>query len=134
VRVAFQVLGQHGQDGLALRVVDAFADGDHAAAVAFVDGLHVGQEVVQHEGALGHVDQVRAVVGELLAQRAGRGQEAGVAAHHHAHVHAGQRRVVQVGAGKGLGHEARRTGKPGVWSLSTRSLSMVLGMWMQRSG
>jgi hypothetical protein len=37
VRVAFQVLGQHGQDGLALRVVDAFADGDHAAAVALVD-------------------------------------------------------------------------------------------------
>ena len=23
--------------------------------------------------------------------------------------------------------------KPGVWSLITRSLSMVLGMWMQRS-
>jgi 6-phosphofructokinase 1 len=25
-------------------------------------------------------------------------------------------------------------GKPGVWSLPTRSLSMVLGMWMARSG
>ena len=25
-------------------------------------------------------------------------------------------------------------GKPGVWSLPTRSLSMVLGMWMLRSG
>jgi hypothetical protein len=115
-------------------VVDAFADGDHAAAVALVGGLHVGQEAVDLEGALGHVDQVRAVVGELLAQRRGRGQEAGVPPHHHAHVDARQRRVVEVGAGKGLGHEARRAGKPGVWSLSTRSLSMVLGMWMQRSG
>jgi hypothetical protein len=32
-------------------------------------------------------------------------------AHHHAHVHAGQRGVVEVGAGKGLGHEARRAGE-----------------------
>ncbi|MDT4863598.1 hypothetical protein FQZ97_983110 [compost metagenome] len=33
--------------------------------------------------------------------------------HHHAHVHAGQRGVVEVGTGKGLCHEARRRGKAG---------------------
>jgi hypothetical protein len=115
-------------------IVDAFGHGDHAAAVAFVGGLHVGQELLEHEGAFGQVDQVRAVVGKFLAQRGGGRQEARVAAHHHAHVDAGQGGVVQVGAGKGLGDEARRRGKPGVWSLPTRSLSMVLGMWMQRSG
>jgi hypothetical protein len=97
--------------GVAGGVVDAFAHGHHAAAIAFVGGLHVGQELVQHEHALGHVDQVRAVVGELLAQRAGGGQEARMAAHHHTQVDARQRRVVQVGAGKGLGHETRRAGE-----------------------
>ena len=109
--VLLEVLGQHGQDRPPRGVVDAFADGNHAAAVAFMRSLHVGQEAVDLEHPLGHVDEVRAVVWELLAQRAGRGQEAGVAAHHDADVNAGQRGVVEVGAGKGQRHEARRTGE-----------------------
>jgi hypothetical protein len=40
-----EVLGQLRQHRLAGGVVDAFADRDHAAAVAVVGGLHVGQEL-----------------------------------------------------------------------------------------
>ena len=48
------------------------------------------------------------VVLELAAERRGGGEEAGVAAHDHADVHAGQGAVVQVGAGEGLAHELGR--------------------------
>ena len=107
VVVVLQVLGQLRQHRLPAGIVDALADGDHAAAVAGVHGLHVGEELAQIEHPLGQVDQVRTVVRKLLAQRAGGGQEARVPAHHHAQVDARQRGVVEVGAGKGLGHEAR---------------------------
>ena len=56
--------------GCALGVVDAFGDRDHAAAVALVGRLHVGQELSMSNVALRQVDQVRAVVGEFLAERA----------------------------------------------------------------
>jgi hypothetical protein len=70
-----------------------------------------GQKLLQHKGAFGQVNQVRAVVGKLLAQGRGGGQKAGVAPHHHPHVDAGQRGVVQVGTGKGLRDKARRRRK-----------------------
>jgi hypothetical protein len=44
VRVVLQVLGQQGGHRRAAGVVDAFADGNHAAAVALVGAFHVGQE------------------------------------------------------------------------------------------
>ena len=56
---------------------------------------------------------MRAVVGEFFAQRGGRSQEAGVAAHDHADIDAGQGGVVEVGPGKGLRHKARRRRKAG---------------------
>jgi hypothetical protein len=87
--------------------VDAFGYGNHAAAIALVHAFHVGQEILQIERALGQVDQVRAVVGKLFAQRGGSGQKARMAPHHDADIHAGQGRVVQVGPGEGLRDEAR---------------------------
>jgi hypothetical protein len=108
VRVPFQVLGQLDEHRRAGGVVDALADRHHAAPVALHRRLDVEQEALDVEDALGQVDQVRPVVGELLAQRRGGGQEAGVPPHHHADVDAGQTRVVEVGAGKGLGDETRR--------------------------
>ena len=61
--------------------------------------------------ALRQIDQMRAVVGEFLAERGSRGEEAGMAAHHHRDIDAGQGGVVEIGAGEGLGDEARRRGK-----------------------
>ena len=75
--------------------------------------LHLGQKLFQHEAAFRQVDQVRAVVDELAAERRRRGQEAGMAPHHDADVHAGQRGVIQVGAGERLRHEARGGRKSG---------------------
>ena len=94
--------------GAPVFVVDAFRRRDHAAAVLGVGRLHVGEELVDDEGALRQVDQVRAVAGELARQRRGGGEEAGVAAHDHRAIDARQRGVVEVGAGEGLGDEARR--------------------------
>ena len=72
-----------------------------------VHRLDVGEELLEHEGALGQVDQVRAVVGGFSAERGGGGEEAGMSPHHHADVHAGQRGIIEVGAGEGLRDEAR---------------------------
>ena len=113
MRVALQVLGQLGGDGLSRGIVNAFGHRHDAAAQAVVGGLHVGQEALHRELALGQVDQVRAVVVVLAAQRRGRRQKPGVPPHDHGHVHARQRGVVQVGPRKGLGHEARGRGKAG---------------------
>ena len=88
--------------------MDAFGRRDHAAAVLGVGRLHVGEELVDDERALRQVDQVRPVARELARQRAGGGEEAGVAAHDHRAIDARQRGVVEVGAGEGLGDEARR--------------------------
>ena len=70
--------------------------------------LHVGQELVDDEGALGQVDQMRAVVGIFARERRGRGEEAGVPAHDDRDIDAFQRRIVEIGAREGLGDEARR--------------------------
>ena len=51
---------------------------------------------------------MRAVARILARQRRGGGQEAGVASHHHGAIDARQRRIVEIGAGEGLGDEARR--------------------------
>ena len=93
--------------------MDALGHRHDAAAQAVVSGLHIGQEALHRELALGQVDQVRAVIVVLAAQRRGRCQKPGVPPHDHGHVHARQRGVVQVGACKGLGHEARGRGKAG---------------------
>ena len=74
-------------------------------------GLDFCKKSVDLESALGQVDQVRAIVWPR-AQRSRRGrQEAGMPAHHDTHVDAGQRRVVQVRAGKSLRHETRGAGE-----------------------
>ena len=59
--------GELGDDRRAGFVVDAFQGRDHAAAVLGVGSLHVGEELVDDEGALRHVDQVRPVAGNLRA-------------------------------------------------------------------
>ena len=43
-------------------VVYAFGDCDDAAAVLSMTVFHVGQEILEAEDALGHIDQVRPVV------------------------------------------------------------------------
>ena len=91
--------------------MNALGDGDDAAAVLLVDRLHVGEELVDDEGALGQVDQMRAVVRVLARERRGGGEEAGVAAHDDGAIDALQRGVVEIGAHEGLRDEARRRGK-----------------------
>ena len=106
MRIAFHLAAQLGDDGVALAVMDAFGGGDHAAAVLVVSGLDIRNEFFQTEGAFRNVDQVRAIVGKLLAQRRRRRQKAGVPAHHHGQVHPGQGGIVQVGAHKRLDDKA----------------------------
>ena len=106
---SFSVLPHElGDDRLALVVVDALGGCDDAAAVALESLLHVGEELVDDEGAFGQIDEVRAVVGIFARERRGRGQEARMAAHHHGAIDAVQRDVVEIGAGEGLHDEARR--------------------------
>ena len=105
--VLLQVFRQPSQHRGAGRIVDALGHGHDAAAVAFVSRLHVMQELLQVEHPLGQINQVRTVVRELLAQCRRGGQEPGVPAHHDADINAWQRSVVQIHAGKGLGHETR---------------------------
>ena len=107
MRVLLDHLGELGDDRLALLVVDAFADRDHAATVLLERRLHVGQEVVDRENPLGQVDEMRPVIGILARQRGGRRQEAGVPAHDDRAIDALQRVVVEIGAHEGLNHEAR---------------------------
>ena len=90
--------------------MDALGDGDDAAAMALEGRLDVGKELVDDESALRHVDEMGAVVGIFARQRRGRGEEAGVAAHHHRDIDAFQRQIVEIGAGEGLRHKARRRG------------------------
>ena len=108
VRVLLRLADELGDDRLALLVVDAFGGRDDAAPVLLVDVLHVGEELVDDEGALRQIDEMRAVAWIFARQRRGRGEEARVASHHDRAVDAGQRRVVEVGAGEGLRDEARR--------------------------
>ena len=70
------------------------------------DLLHVGEELVDDEGALRQIDEMGAVVGIFARQRRSRGEEAGVPAHHHRAIDAFQRLIVEIGAGEGLGDEA----------------------------
>ena len=114
MRVLLHLADELGDDRLALLVVDAFGDGDDAAPVPLERRLHVGEELVDDEGALGQIDQVRAVVGKFARQRRGRGEKAGVAAHHHRAIDALQRQIVEIGAHERLRDEARGGGKPGM--------------------
>ena len=122
-----------GGDGRAALVVDAFGTAIHAAAVALVGGLHVGEELLEHEGALGQVDQVRAVVGNFLPSA-----EAAVRKPACRPITTrGRRRAAPRCRGwrrRRPGPRSAPLGKPGVWSLPTRSLSMVLGMWICAAG
>ena len=82
-----------------------------ATAVLVEGRLHVGEEFIDVESALGQVDEMRPVVGKFARQRRGGGEEAGVAAHDDRDIDARQRGVVEVGAHEGLGDEARRRGE-----------------------
>ncbi len=75
--------------------------------------LNVGEEFVDDEGALRDVDEMRAVVGEFLAERRGGGQKARVPAHDDGDIHPGESPIVEIGAGERLRHPARRRGKAG---------------------
>ena len=75
--------------------------------MTFERPLHVGEKSVDDEGALRQIDEMRTVIGELARQRRGRGQESGVAAHDNGAIDAFEGRIVEIGAGEGLGHEAR---------------------------
>ena len=97
-----------GDDRLALLVVDALGYGDDAPAVTLEDRLHIGEELVDDEGPLRQIDEMGAVVGIFARQRRSRGEEAGVPSHHHRDIDAFQRQIVEIGAGEGLGDEARR--------------------------
>ena len=69
MRVMLEVLGQLRRDRLARGIVDAFGNGDHAAAMAFIHRAHIGQKALKLEDPLGEINQVRAVIGELFPQR-----------------------------------------------------------------
>ena len=85
--------------------MDAFGDRDDAAPVLLVGRLHVGQELVDDEGPLGQVDEMRPVVRVFAGERRSRGEEARVPAHDHPAIDALERDVVEIGAREGLRHE-----------------------------
>ncbi len=101
----FLAAGELLSNGAALGVGDAFGDGDDAAAIFLIGSFHVLEEFRFGEGALGHVDEVRAVVGVLLGEGGSGGQEACVAAHDDADIYAGDGAVIEVNAGESLGDE-----------------------------
>ena len=70
--------------------------------------LDVGQELADDEGALGQIDEMGAVIRIFARQCRGRGEEAGVPAHHDGDIDAFQREIVEIAESEGLRHEARR--------------------------
>ena len=75
------------------------------------DGFDLGEKLVDVEGPLGQIDQMRAVIGEFARQRRGGGEKAGMPAHDHRQINARQRPIVEIGAHEGLGDETRGGGK-----------------------
>src|SRR5262249_2561870 len=108
VFVALDVFYELAHNRRARGIVDALGHCDHAAAEALVGGLHVREEFLQHEHAFRQIDQMRTIVGIFPGQRRGGSQEARMPAHDDREVDAGQCRVVEIGARKCLGDEARR--------------------------
>ena len=85
---------------------------------------------VDSESPLRHVDQMRRVVGPALPGGGDAVEEAGMAAHDDADIDAGQGAEIEIDADrKASATNAPAEMKPGVWSFSTRSLSMVFGAW-----
>ena len=91
--------------------MNAFGNRDDAAAEPVVGFLHGAKEFFDLEGSLRNVDQVRAIAGELPAERRSGGEESSMAAHYHADVHTRQGGVVEIGARECLGDEAGRGGE-----------------------
>ena len=90
-----------------VRPVDALGQGDDAAPALLEHAVDVAGEAVEVEHALGHVDEVRAVVLELPREHARRRQPARVASHDHVELDPRQRAVVLVVADQGLRDELR---------------------------
>ena len=93
--------------------MDALRYRDDAAPETRISLFHVRQEFFQDEGSFRQINQMRSILGKLLAERRRGGQEAGVPAHDDADIDAGQGRVIQVCAGKRLRHETRSRRKAG---------------------
>jgi hypothetical protein len=111
VAVGIDFLGKSGGNGFTFFVGNAFGYGDHAAAVAFIHGLHIGRECFDGKGTLGQVDQMGAVAGVGAGKRGCCGQEACMASHYNIYFYTAKRTAIQIVAHEGAGDEARGTGK-----------------------
>src|SRR3989339_195901 len=129
MRVVFHFFGQQRRDGCTAGVVDTFGDCNHAAAMALVHGFDIEQKLVQVKGPFRQVNQVWTVVREFFAQGRRRCQKTGMAPPIPTPTYTpGRAPLSRLAPANACATKRAADGKPGVWSLPTRSLSMVLGM------
>ena len=100
-------LAGDGGPEVALRIADAFADGDDAPAELLDRLADVGGELLDGERRLGQVDKMRPVAVLAACQHGRGGEPAGVAAHDDVHLDAGDAAVVEVVAADRAGDEPR---------------------------
>ena len=126
---------QHFGERPAGLVLHAFRHRDDAAAESRIDRIDIVEELRHRECLFRRIDQMRRIVRRLLPAGGGGGEEAGMAAHDDGDIDAGHGAEIEIHADeRAPTTKAAAEMKPGTWSFSIRSLSMVLGACTKRRG